>query len=187
MATEHSDVFGEITNKYMSKFMDISLIFTCFVIGFVMIAGAGSNLNETFNIKKSVGQIIYAGLIIIVGMLDFEKVSKIIGSFIIIFTLIRSIYTFYPIIAYAGIAMMILLVLAWYKERSAIKYESYKRLGIGHYMRKKIDDNKEFSKKDQRKLDKLIDRSNIDNDEIENLYEDLVKSELELKSKINSL
>ena len=348
MATDHSDVFGEITNKYMSKFMDISLIFTCFVIGFVMIAGAGSNLNEAFNIKKSVGQIICAGLIIIVGMLDFEKVSKIIGSFtpfIIIFTLIGSIYTFvnyhpdlnyiniiarsypsnfnsvifstfnyygmclmsgvsmglvmggeelntkeagiggllggaiagllgilisltlfirveevgdldipmlyvieqinpilgiimalvifgmifntgvslfyalarrfsndnekkfkimlisltlvgfilsfggfkklvatfYPIIGYVGIAMMLLLVLAWYKERSAIKYESYKRLGIGHYMRKKIDDNKEFSKKDQRKLDKLIDRSNIDNDEIENLYEDLVKSELEIE------
>lgn len=58
MATDHSEVFGEITNKYMGKFMDYSLIFTCFVIGFVMIAGAGSNLNEAFGLKKSIGQVI---------------------------------------------------------------------------------------------------------------------------------
>lgn len=45
LATDHSDVFDEISNKVISKFMDISLIFTCFVVGFVMIAGAGSNLN----------------------------------------------------------------------------------------------------------------------------------------------
>ena len=44
---------------------------------------------------------------------------------------------FYPIIGYVGILMMIVLVAAWYKEKSAIKYESYKRLDISHYMRKK--------------------------------------------------
>ena len=101
MANDHSDVFDEITNKFISKFLDLSLIFTCFVIGFVMIAGAGSNLNQTFGIKNWVGSVICALLIIGVGMLDFDKVSKVIGSFtplIIIFTLIASIYTFikYP-------------------------------------------------------------------------------------------
>ncbi|MFO3717901.1 hypothetical protein AB9Q04_06125 [Anaerococcus sp. ENR1011] len=346
MATDHSEVFGEITNKYMGKFMDYSLIFTCFVIGFVMIAGAGSNLNEAFGIKKSIGQVICAGLIIIIGMLDFEKVSKIIGSFtplIIIFTLIGSLYTFfnynpnwnqlnnmamklpsnfnsvifstfnyygmclmsgvsmglvlggeelntqdagiggllggaiagmlgilisftlfirvdevgkldipmlyiiedinpilgvlmalvifgmifntgislfyalarrfskgeekrfkifligltligfilsfggfkelvsifYPIIGYVGILMMIVLVAAWYKERSAIKYESYKRLGISHYMKKKVDDNEDFSKEDEKRLEKLIERSNIDNEQIEQVAEDFARSELE--------
>ena len=346
MATDHSEVFGEITNKYMSKFMDYSLIFTCFVIGFVMIAGAGSNLNEAFGIKKWIGQVISAGLIIVIGMMDFEKVSKIIGSFtplIIIFTLIGSLYTFfnyhpdwnqlnsiaiklpsnfnsvifstfnyygmclmsgvsmglvlggeelntqdagiggllggaiagilgilisftlfirvgevgkldipmlyiiedinpilgvlmalvifgmifntgislfyalarrfskgeekrfkiflivltligfvlsfggfkelvsifYPIIGYVGILMMIVLVAAWYKERSAIKYESYKRLGISHYMRKKVDDNEDFSKEDEKRLEKLIERSNIDNEQIEQAAEDFARSELE--------
>lgn len=98
MATDHSEVFGEITNKYMGKFMDYSLIFTCFIIGFVMIAGGGSNLNQAFGFKKWIGQALCTGLIIIVGMMDFEKVSKIIGSFtplIIIFTLIGSLYTFF--------------------------------------------------------------------------------------------
>lgn len=97
LASDHSDVFGEITNKFIGKFMDLGLIFTCFVMGFVMIAGAGSNLNQAFAIDKWIGQVICASLIIIVGMLDFEKVSKVIGSFtpmIIILTLIASIYTF---------------------------------------------------------------------------------------------
>ena len=57
MATNHSEVFREITNKYLSKFMDYSLIFTCFVIGFVMIAGAGSNLNEAFGIKNGLAKL----------------------------------------------------------------------------------------------------------------------------------
>lgn len=346
MATDHSEVFGEITNKYLSKFMDYSLIFTCFVIGFVMIAGAGSNLNEAFGIKKWIGQVICASLIIIIGMMDFEKVSQVIGSFtplIIVFTLIGSLYTFfnfnpdwtylsevakglpsnfnsvifstfnyygmclmsgvsmglvlggeelntkeagiggllggaiagilgilisftlfirvdevgrldipmlyiiedinpilgifmaivifgmifntgvslfyalarrfsngeekrfkimlvaltligfvlsfggfkelvsifYPIIGYVGTLMMLLLVAAWYKERSAIKYESYKRLGISHYMRKKVDDNEDFSKVDEKRLEKLIERSNIDNEQIEQAAEDFARSELE--------
>lgn len=346
MATDHSEVFGEITNKYMGKFMDYSLIFTCFIIGFVMIAGGGSNLNQAFGFKKWIGQALCTGLIIIVGMMDFEKVSKIIGSFtplIIIFTLIGSLYTFfnynpdwnqlnniarslpsnfnsvifstfnyygmclmsavsmglvlggeelntkdagiggllggsiagilgllisftlfirvgevgkldipmlyiledinpilgilmalvifgmifntgislfyalarrfskgeekrfrkfliiltllgfvlsfggfkklvsifYPIIGYVGILMMIVLVAAWYKERSAIKYESYKRLGISHYMRKKVDENEDFSKEDKERLDKLIDRSNIDNEQMTEAAEDYVRKELE--------
>ena len=86
---------------------------------------------------------------------------------------------FYPIIGYVGIIMMAVLVAAWYKERSAIKYESYKRLGISHYMRKKVDENEDFSKKDQDKLKKLIDRSHIDNDQIEQAAEKFVRSNIE--------
>ena len=346
MATDHSDVFGEITNKFIGKFMDLALIFTCFVIGFVMIAGAGSNLNQAFDIPKWIGQVICASMIIVVGLLDFEKVSKIIGSFtpmILIFTLIGSIYTFvnyspdwtyldsiarnlpsnfnnvvfaifnyygmclmsgvsmgfvlggeeldpreagiggllggaiagilgvlisftlfirvdevgnldipmlsvinsihpilgflmalvifgmifntgislfyalarrfsndseksfrimlitltivgfvlsfggfkklvsifYPIIGYVGMFMMALLLISWYREKSSIKYEKYKRLGIRNYMRKKMDDNEDFSKEDKERLDKLIDRSNIDNEQMTQAAEDYVRKELE--------
>lgn len=346
LASDHAEVFSEITSDIIGKFMDIALIFTCFTIGFVMIAGAGSNLNQAFGTPTWLGQVICASLIIIVGMLDFEKVSKVIGSFtpiIFIFTLIGSIYTFlnfspnwsyldniatslpsnfdsvifsvlnyygmclmsgvsmgfvlggeeldpreagiggllggaiagllgilisftlfiridevgrldipmlyvisdihpilgilmavvifgmifntgislfyalarrfsngkenrfrlilialtligfavsfggfkqlvsvfYPIIGYVGIMMMVLLVVSWYKERSSIKYEKYRRLGISHYMRKKIDENEEFTKEDKKKLEKLIDRSNIDNEQIEQMAEDYVQSEID--------
>lgn len=346
LAKDHSQVFSEITSDIIGKFMDISLIFTCFSIGFVMIAGAGSSLNQALGIPRWIGQVICAAMIIIVGMLDFEKVSKVIGSFtplIFIFTLIGSIYTFthyspnwneldsfarslpsnfdsivfsilnyygmclmsgvsmgfvlggeeldpkeagrggllggaiagllgvlisftlfirvkevynldipmlyvindispilgivmaiiifgmifntgislfyalarrfssgeekkfrillivltligfglsfggfkklvsifYPLIGYVGIAMMALLLISWLRERQSIKYEKFWRKGIDHYMRKKVDDNEEFSKGDKKKLDKLIEKSNVDNEEIEQMAEDYIKNELE--------
>lgn len=354
LATDHSDVFGEITNKFIGKFMDSSLIFTCFVIGFVMIAGAGSNLNQAFDLPTWIGQMLCASLIIVVGLMDFEKVSKIIGSFtpmILIFTIIGSFYTFakfnpdwshldsvaktlpsnfnsvvfavlnyygmclmsgvsmglvlggeelnpreagiggllggaiagilgllisftlfirveelghldipmlyvisdihpvlgflmalvifgmifntgislfyalarrfsngsdksfrimlisltligfalsfggfkklvsvfYPIIGYVGMFMMILLVVSWYREKSSIKYEKYKRLGIETYMRKKMDDNEDFSKEDKKRLDKLIERSNIDNEQMTQAAEDYVRKELEEEQEVQEL
>ena len=115
-----------------------------------------------------------------------EKRFKI---FLIVLTLIGFVLSFggfkelvsifYPIIGYVGILMMIVLVAAWYKERSAIKYESCKRLGISHYMRKKVDDKEDFSKEDEKRLEKLIERSNIDNEQIEQAAEDFARSELE--------
>lgn len=346
LATDHSDVFDEITNKFISKFMDFSLIFTCFVVGFVMLAGAGSNLNQAFGVNINVGRVICALLIIIVGMMDFKKVSQVIGSFtpfIVGFVLIGSVFTFinfkpdweklnafatrlpanfdnvgfavlnyfgmclmtavsmglvlggdelssenagwggllggaivgimgvlitltlfirveevydldipmlyiiedispilgfimalvvfgmifntgislfyalarrfsndderrikimlvtitgagfilsflgfkklvsifYPIIGYIGIFMMVLLVFAYFKERTAIRRESMKRLGIRHYMRKKLDDDIEFTKKDQERLNKLIDRSHIDNEEIQDKVEETVQEAID--------
>ena len=346
LATDHSDVFDEISNKFISKFMDFSLIFTCFVVGFVMLAGAGSNLNQAFGVSVNVGRVICALLIIVVGMMDFKKVSQVIGSFtpfIVGFVLIGSVYTFinfkpdwdslnafatrlpanfdnvgfavlnyfgmclmtavsmglvlggdelssenagwggllggaivgimgvlitltlfirveevydldipmlyiiedispilgfimalvvfgmifntgislfyalarrfsndderrfkimlvtitgagfilsflgfkklvsifYPIIGYIGIFMMALLVFAYFKERTAIRRESMKRLGIRHYMRKKLDDDIEFTKKDQERLNKLIDRSHIDNEEIQDKVKETVQEAID--------
>ena len=59
-----------------------------------------------------------------------------------------------------------LLVFAYFKERTAIRQESMKRLGIRHYMRKKLDDDIEFTIQDEVRLNKLIDRSHIDNEEM---------------------
>lgn len=346
LATDHSDVFDQITNKYIAKFMDLGLIFTCFVMGFVMIAGAGSNLNQAFGVDKWVGQLICTILIIGVGVLDFDKVSKIIGSFtpvivalvvigafytflntspnwehlnnvatslpsnfksvpisvlndfglclmssvsmgfvlggeelnpseaglggllggaiagvlgilvaftvfikvdqvgqleipmlsiiqdinpflgllmaitifamifntaislfyalarrfsngedrnfrivLIVITLLafalsfggfkELIATFYPIIGYIGMVMMVILVTAWFKDRQSIKYENYKRLGINHYMRKKVDANEDFSKEDKKRLDKLIDRSNIDNTQMQETAEEYVQRDID--------
>ncbi|WP_311481739.1 hypothetical protein [uncultured Anaerococcus sp.] len=346
LATDHSDVFDEITNKFIAKFMDLSLVFTCFVVGFVMLAGAGSNLNQAFGVNVNVGRILCALLIIVVGMMDFSKVSQVIGSFtpfIVGFVLLGSVYTifkykpdweslnafasklpsnfdnvgfsvlnyfgmclmtavsmglvlggdelstenagrggliggaivgvmgvlitltlfirveevykldipmlyviedispilgflmavvifgmifntgislfyalarrfsndderrfkimlvsitgvgfvlsflgfkklvsiFYPIIGYIGIFMMALLVFAYFKERSAIRRESMKRLGIRHYMRKKLDDDLDFTKKDQERLNKLIDSSHIDNEEIKDKVEETVQEAID--------
>lgn len=346
LANDHSEVFDEITNKFISKFMDISLILTCFIIGFVMIAGAGSNLNQAFGAPRWLGAVICTGLIIGVGMLDFAKVSKVIGSFtplIVIFTLLASIYTFtnykvdwqavnqlakslpsnfdsvsltvinyfgmcimtavsmalvlggdelntgeagigglvggllvgilgilivltllirideiknldipmlyviedinpilgtlmalvifgmifntaislfyalsrrfsygdekrfrvllvgitllgfalsfagfkklvaifYPLIGYAGMVMFVVLVFAYFRERKSIKYENIRRFAINHYMRKKLDDNLEYTKDDREKLKKLIEKSHIDNEEMRKKAHESVKEALE--------
>lgn len=346
LANDHSEVFDEITNKFISKFMDISLILTCFIIGFVMIAGAGSNLNQAFGAPRWLGAVICTGLIIGVGMLDFAKVSKVIGSFtplIVIFTLLASIYTFtnykvdwqavnqlaksltsnfdsvsltvinyfgmcimtavsmalvlggdelntgeagigglvggllvgilgilivltllirideiknldipmlyviedinpilgtlmalvifgmifntaislfyalsrrfsygyekrfrvlligitllgfalsfagfkklvaifYPLIGYAGMVMFVVLVFAYFRERKSIKYENIRRFAINHYMRKKLDDNLEYTKDDRGKLKKLIEKSHIDNEEMRKKAHESVKKALE--------
>lgn len=346
LANDHSEVFDEITNKFISKFMDISLILTCFIIGFVMIAGAGSNLNQAFGAPNWLGAVICTGLIIGVGMLDFSKVSKVIGSFtplIVIFTLLASIYTFtnykvdwqavnqlakslpsnfdsvsltvinyfgmcimtavsmalvlggdelntgeagmgglvggllvgilgilivltllirideiknldipmlyviedinpilgtlmalvifgmifntaislfyalsrrfsygdekrfrvllvgitllgfalsfagfkklvaifYPLIGYAGMVMFVVLVFAYFRERKSIKYENIRRFAINHYMRKKLDDDLEYTKDDRQKLNKLIEKSHIDNEEMRKKAHESVKEAME--------
>lgn len=100
LAESHIDVLEEVSNKYLTKFMDYALIINCFLMGFVMIAGAGSNLNQQFGFKPWVGSLICTILIIVIGMLDFEKVTKVIGAFtplIIIFAIIGGIFTFLTI------------------------------------------------------------------------------------------
>src|SRR5699024_6630510 len=86
---------------------------------------------------------------------------------------------FYPIIGYVGIFMMVILISAYLKERKAIRRESMKRLGIRHYMRKKLDDDIEFTKADEKRLETLIDRSHIDNDDIEEKVEEVVQEAID--------
>lgn len=86
---------------------------------------------------------------------------------------------FYPIIGYIGIFMTALLIFAYLKERSAIKRESMKRIGISHYMRKKLDDDIDFTIQDEVRLNKLIDRSHIDNDQIEEKTEETVQEAID--------
>lgn len=45
-SNDHFEVLSQIAGPTTNKILDISLIISCFVVGFVMIAGAGSNLNE---------------------------------------------------------------------------------------------------------------------------------------------
>lgn len=61
-----------------------------------MLSGAGSNLNQQFGLAPWIGSLICALLVIFVGMMDFEKVTRIIGAFtpiIVALILIASIYT----------------------------------------------------------------------------------------------
>jgi len=96
-SNDHFEVLSQIAGPITNKILDISLIISCFVIGFVMIAGAGSNLNQQFGMPSWAGALLCAVLVILVSFLDFEKITSVIGiftPFIFIMIMIMAAYTF---------------------------------------------------------------------------------------------
>lgn len=80
-SNDHSEVLSKIAYPFTNRVLDIALIVSCYVIGFVMLAGAGSNLNQQFGLPTWLGALICALLVIFVSFLDFEKITQIIGIF----------------------------------------------------------------------------------------------------------
>lgn len=78
-AQSHGRVFDSITSSFMAKFMDYGLSAAQFCIGFVMLAGAGSNLHQQFGLPLWVGSALMVVLMIGAGMFDADRVGNIIG------------------------------------------------------------------------------------------------------------
>lgn len=94
-AKEHSTVFNQIAHPIAARALDVFIIFTLFSIGFVMIAGAGSNLNQQFDLPNWFGATLMAILIVTTGLLDVNKVTAIIGAitpFMIVTVIAASVY-----------------------------------------------------------------------------------------------
>lgn len=95
-AQEHNSVFRKVTHPWVSRFLDICVIVTLFAVGFVMLAGAGSTLEQQFGVKAWIGSLIMLGLVLVCGMLDVSKVSRVIGTItplIIVAVVLVAIYT----------------------------------------------------------------------------------------------
>ncbi|BAU95476.1 membrane protein [Corynebacterium suranareeae] len=95
-AGEHGEVFRRVSHPVFSKILDIGVVVTLFSTGFVMFAGAGSNLNQQWGLDLWIGSVIMVLLVLAAGMLDVDKVTTVIGAitpFIIIFITVASIYT----------------------------------------------------------------------------------------------
>ncbi|MCQ4620294.1 hypothetical protein KBX19_03565 [Corynebacterium sp. CCUG 71335] len=96
-ANEHTRVFGEVSDGLSSKIMDWSAIACMFSVGFVMFAGAGSNLEQAYGWPIYVGGVAMLVIMLLVGRLDVNKISMVLGlvtPLLIIFVLIASIWTF---------------------------------------------------------------------------------------------
>lgn len=78
-AQSHGTVFDSITSSLVSKFMDNGLSAAQFCIGFVMLAGAGSNLSQQFGVPLWVGAALMVVLILADGMLNADRGSSVIG------------------------------------------------------------------------------------------------------------
>ncbi|APT91740.1 membrane protein [Corynebacterium phocae] len=96
-ATDHNAVYSEIAGPVSYRILDWGTITTLFCIGFIMFAGGGANINQQFpSIPTWVGGLVLLILVLIVGRLDVDKVTNVIGAitpFIIIFIVGVAIYT----------------------------------------------------------------------------------------------
>ena len=80
-AQNHSDVLEQVSHPIVSRILDGSMIFSCFILSFVMIAGAGSNLGQQFSIPSWIGALICAGMILAVSYMEFDQVIGALGIF----------------------------------------------------------------------------------------------------------
>lgn len=80
LAGEHTAVFDRTFHPITSKFIDASIVFTLFAVGFVMFAGAGSNLQQQFGLPIWVGALLMMVLVLISGLLDVERLTEVIGT-----------------------------------------------------------------------------------------------------------
>ncbi|MCP3426714.1 hypothetical protein NBM05_12050 [Rothia sp. AR01] len=80
LAREHNGVFREIAHPLVSRTLDLAVILTLFCVGFVMLAGAGSNLEQQFGLPTWAGALIMLLLVATTGLLDVDKVSSIISG-----------------------------------------------------------------------------------------------------------
>jgi len=76
----HKEVIYKISGRYLGVVVDAIIVFTLFGVGVVMIAGAGSILNQQFGLAPVIGSTIMIVLVMITVMLNVQKVIAIIGS-----------------------------------------------------------------------------------------------------------
>jgi len=92
----HDDVFERITHPVVRRVIDVVLVFSGFAMGFVMLAGAGANLEQQFGLPAWAGSAVCAGLVILTAFLDFDRIMEVIGVFtpmIVIAIIVLVIYS----------------------------------------------------------------------------------------------
>lgn len=80
LAEEHNRVFRSVANPVISRFLDIAVTLTLFAVGFVMLAGAGSTLEQQWGFPAWAGAAVMTVIVMLVGLLDVEKVSDVIST-----------------------------------------------------------------------------------------------------------
>ncbi|MDO5035244.1 MAG: hypothetical protein Q4E01_07685 [Actinomycetaceae bacterium] len=80
LANDHNSVLSEISSPITSRTFDVLITLTLFSMGFVMIAGGGTTLNQQFGLPVWIGSAVITLLVILVGMLDVDRVTAIIGA-----------------------------------------------------------------------------------------------------------
>ena len=101
----HDEVFERITHPVLRRVIDVVLIFSAFTMGFVMLAGAGANLQQQFGVPTWAGSLLCALLVILTAFLDFDRIMNVIGVFTPIIMIAIVVLAIYSLVTpHAGIA-----------------------------------------------------------------------------------
>ncbi|MDO5044517.1 MAG: hypothetical protein Q4E22_04390 [Coriobacteriia bacterium] len=95
-SNSHGDALRHIASPKIGKFLDISIMLTLIILGIVMIAGAGSNLEQQFGLPLWFGSALCAAAIILVSFMDTNKVIGVISvvtPVLILFVMGSAIYS----------------------------------------------------------------------------------------------
>ena len=77
----HDEVFERIAHPALRRLIDVVLVFSAFTMGFVMLAGAGANLEQQFGLPSWMGGALCAVLVILTAFLNFDRIMNVIGVF----------------------------------------------------------------------------------------------------------
>ena len=77
----HDVVFEQIARPALRRIIDVVLVFSAFTMGFVMLAGAGANLEQQFGLPAWAGSALCAVLVVLTAFLNFDRIMKVIGVF----------------------------------------------------------------------------------------------------------
>ena len=95
-AESHKTAIYKISGRYLGVIVDAIIILTLFGVGVVMIAGAGSTLNQQFGLPVFMGSLVMTVLVALAMMMKVDKVIGVIASitpFLLIFIIIISVYS----------------------------------------------------------------------------------------------
>ena len=108
----------------------------------------------------------------------FRKIMLVIVGIAFVLSFIgfkTLVAVMYPILGYIGILLLVVLLTAWIRERSNIHQDKKIRKGIFKLMMRKTDENRKFTHQDEQKLNQLIRKSAVDDDEIRHDMKEIVK------------
>ena len=86
--------------------------------------------------------------------------------------------TVYPILGYLGILLITVMTLAWLRGIPKLRKEGDRRRRALELTRKKMDPSERFTKNEERELDYITSKSNVDEEELVEALEEEVAQEL---------
>ncbi|CAM3966313.1 YkvI family membrane protein [Corynebacterium frankenforstense] len=85
----------------------------------------------------------------------------------------------YPTLGWAGIVLSFTLAIAWYRSRARISTEAKRRDRVRNLLRRKLDPNKKFGRRDEKHLRRAIRAAHADNETLVEAITEEVEAELD--------